>query len=264
MADPVDYWKTRTKRVSRLSSIKRWPVLQWLLSVRIGDEAFIRQQLNLLSQPVVLDVACGVGKVQISAIARRTYGVDIAGFPKDVAAERGYIVTEYAPPDYVFELPEEADVITCIDLNAHIEFESFTKTIQSALSHASTDGRLLLIGEFDNHGLGYRLMKHAPSKFKRYVSGMKHWHFASESNFIDRFEAHFPELRRVQRSEIVCVPPLSHFYACFANRDVKIGLIKAVFIAGDIVLSLINNLLRLMPARDTAFRVGYVYERRKS
>jgi hypothetical protein len=264
MSDPTNYWETRAKRVSRLSAVKRWPILQWLLSVRIGDEAFIRKQLTRLGQPIVLDVACGVGKMQIAAVARRTYGVDIAGFPKEVAVERGYIVSEYTPPNYVFQLPEPVGAITCIDLNAHVEFESFTKLIQSSLNHATTGGQLILIGEFDNDGIGYWLMKRAPARYQRYVLGMKHWHFARESEFLKRFEDHFPELRRILRTEIVCIPPLSHFYACFANKDVKGGVMKAGFLAADILLSLINNLLRFVPAEDTAFRVGYVYELRSS
>ena len=39
MTNRVDYWDQRAKQVSRLSAVKRWPPLQWLLSVRIGDEA---------------------------------------------------------------------------------------------------------------------------------------------------------------------------------------------------------------------------------
>lgn len=262
MTDPIDYWEQRAKQVSRLSVVKRWPPLQWLLSVRIGDEAFIRRQLCRLGRPTVLDVACGVGKVQITAVAGRTYGVDITGFPKEVASGRGYRVTEYAPPNYLFDLPESVDVITCIDLNAHVEFEGFAKIIRSAGSHFSTCGRLLLIGEFDNDGLGYRLMKRSPARFQRYVLGMKHWHFARESEFVERFEAAFPQFRRVQRSEIVCMPPASHFYACFANKDVSGTMMKAAFLVADVALSLLNNLLRLFPACDSAFRVGYVYERR--
>lgn len=264
MTDPVDYWEQRAKQVSRLSAIKRWPPLQWLLSVRIGDEAFIRRQLCRLGQPTVLDVACGVGKMQISAVAKRTYGVDITGFPKDVASARGYRVAEYAPPDYLFDLPESVDVITCIDLNAHVEFESFATIIRSAESHINARGQLLLIGEFDNDGFGYRLMKRSHARFTRYVLGMKHWHFARESEFVERFEATFPQLRRVQRSEIVCMPPSSHFYACFANKDVNGAMMKTAFLIADVALSLLNNLLRLFPASDSAFRVGYVYERRTS
>jgi SAM-dependent methyltransferase len=264
MTDPVDYWEQRAKQVSRLSALKRWPPLQWLLSVRIGDEAFIRRHLSRLGRPTVLDVACGVGKVQVSAVARRTYGVDITGFPKEVASGRGYRVVEYSPPDYLFDLPEPVDAIVCIDLNAHVEFESFAKIIRSVESHATASGRLLLIGEFDNVGIGYRLMKRAPARFQRYVLGMKHWHFARESEFVERFEAAFPQFRRAQRSEIVCVPPLSHFYACFANKDVDGAMMKAAFLVEDLGLSLLNNVLRFFPALDSAFRVGYVYERRNS
>lgn len=262
MSDPIDYWDNRRKQVSRLSALKRWPLVQWLLSVRIGDEAFIRAQLGGLGRPRVLDIACGIGKVQITAVASRTYGVDIAGFPKSVAIGRGYQTVEYAPPDYTFALPEYVDVVTCIDLNAHIDFDTFSRIVRSAFSHVDTGGRLLLVGEFDNRGVGYRLLKRFPDRFERYVLGMKHWHFTRESEFIERFETAFPELRSVRRTELVCIPPLSHFYACLAGKDVN-GLIgRGLFLAADIGLSLFNNLLRLVPATDSAFRVGFVYERR--
>jgi SAM-dependent methyltransferase len=260
MSDPVDYWQNRKTQVSRLSSFKRWPLVQWLFSVRIGDEAFIRAHLTALGRPRVLDVACGVGKMQITAIASRTYGVDIAGFPKDIAAARGYRTVEYAPPDYAFELPESVDVVTCIDLNAHIDFETLSSIIRSALSHLGPGGRLLLIGEFDNDGIGYRVMKAFPSRFRSYVVGMKHWHFTRESEFVARFEALFPGCRRLHRSELVCTPPLSHFYACFAGRDVTSRAGRALFLVADLGLSLLNNVLRMLPAKDSAFRVGFVYE----
>jgi SAM-dependent methyltransferase len=262
MSDPVDYWDRRNKQVSRLSALKRRPLVQWLLSVRIGDEAFIRTRLSGLGRPRVLDVACGVGKMQISALAGTTYGVDIAGFPSHVAAGRGYRTVEYAPPGYAFTLPESVDVVTCVDLNAHVDFETFATIIRSALSHLGAGGRLLLIGEFDNDGIGYRVMKWSPARFRDYVLGMKHWHFSRESEFIGRFEALFPELGQTERAEVVCVPPLSHFYACFAGRDVSTSLGRALFLAADVGLSLLNNLLRRRPAPDSAFRVGFVYERR--
>ncbi|MBX3606815.1 MAG: hypothetical protein KF788_16165 [Piscinibacter sp.] len=265
MSAPVDYWEQRKKQVSRLSSLKRSFLIQWLLSVRIGDEGFLRRQLSRLHAPRVLDVACGVGKVQIAACASRTYGVDIIGFPRDVAGRRGYQTVEYAPPDYAFALPEAVDVVTCVDLNAHVDFETFATIMQSAFSHVdAVGGRLLLIGEFDNDGLGYRLMKRFPARFKRYVLGMKHWHFLTESAFLERFEARFPEYSRLDRAELVCVPPLSHFYACFLGKDVNGRVMRMLFLAADLVLSLVNNVLRLMPATDSAFRVGYVYERRRA
>lgn len=264
MTDPIDYWERRAKKVSPLSAARRRPVLQWLLSVRIGDQAFVRRQLFRLNRPTVLDVACGMGKMQIPAVARRAYGVDITGFPKEAASAHGYRVAEYAPPDYLFDLSEPVDVITCIDLNAHVAFESFARIIRSAASHATAGGRRLLAGEFDNDSLGYRRMKRSPVLFQRYVLGMKHWRFARDSEFVARFEAAFPQFRRVQRSEIVCVPPLSHFYACFANKDVSGAMMKAAFLVADVALRLLDNLLRLFPASDSALRVGYACERRAS
>lgn len=264
MTAPVDYWEQRKKQVSRLSSLKRSVLIQWLLSVRIGDEGFLRRQLSRLGAPRVLDVGCGVGKVQIAESASRTYGVDIVGFPRAVAGGRGYQTVEYAPPDYAFPLPEAVDVVTCVDLNAHVDFETFATIMRSAFSHVDSGsaGRLLLVGEFDNDGLGYRLMKRAPARFRRYVLGMKHWHFLTESVFVERFEAAFPEYRRLERAELVCIPPLSHFYACFLDKDVEGRALRLLFLAADVVLSLANNVLRLLPATDSAFRVGFVYERR--
>jgi SAM-dependent methyltransferase len=262
MSDSAEYWINRNKQVSRFSWLKTSPIIQWLFSVRVGDEAFLRQQLSDVREPRVLDVACGGGKVQISKAAVRTYGVDIVGFPKEVAENRGYRATEYSPPDFTFVLPERVNVVTCIDLNAHIEFATFKQILLSAIDHLEPDGKLFIVGEFDNNGLGYRLLKRFPQHFRRYVLGMKHWHFAEESEFTSRFESDFPQLILLQRTEVVCIPPLSHFYACFFNKEVKGAMISTLFRAGDIILSLLNNVIRLLPRTNSAFRVGFVYRYR--
>jgi SAM-dependent methyltransferase len=260
MSESSDYWVNRAKRVSRFSQLKTSPIVQWLLSVRAGDEAFLRQQLALVPRPRVLDVACGGGKVQISKSAARTYGVDIVGFPREVAESRGYVAIEYASPDYEMSLPESVNVVTCIDLNAHVAFVTFRDILASALAHLEPGGRLLCVCEFDNDGIGYSLLKRFPARFKRYVLGMKHWYFTTESEFVSRLEAGFPELKRLQRVEVACIPPLSHFYACYFDKDVTGRVANIVFRFGDILISLLNNLLMQFPRVDSAFRVGFVYE----
>ncbi len=258
MADVRDYWFNRARSVSRLSALKTSPLIQWLLSVRAGDESFLRRELGL-GLPRVLDVACGVGKVQIPKCARTTYGVDVAGYPREIATERGYVACEYAPPDYRITLPEQVDVITCVDLNAHVSFATFETILRSSMDHLVPTGRILIVGEFDNDGIGYRFMKLFPLRFQRYVGGMQHWHFTTESQFLRMFESAFPQLRRQLRVEVVAIPPLSHFYACLFARDVRGRLGRALFRLGDIVISLLNNVLRRVPRIDSAFRVGYVY-----
>jgi SAM-dependent methyltransferase len=259
VADALNYWINRTRAVSRFSGLKSSPLIQWLMSVRAGDESFLRRELARAPLPRILDVACGAGKVQIPKSARRAYGVDVAGFPREIAAQRGYIACEYAPPDYRIELPEQVEVITCVDLNAHVDFSTFEKILRSSMEHLVEAGRVLIVGEFDNDGIGYRFLKLFPQRFQRYVIGMKHWHFTTESQFIRSFESTFPELRRQSRVEVVPIPPLSHFYACVFGKDVRGRLGGALFRLGDVVISLINNVIRKMPRVDSAFRVGYVY-----
>jgi SAM-dependent methyltransferase len=257
--DRLDYWINRDRTVSKLAGLKSSPLIQWLMSVRAGDEAFLRRELTALGSPRVLDVACGAGKVQIPQVARATFGADVPGFPRDIATQRGYVAFEYSPPDYRIALPEPVDAITCIDLNAHVDFATFERILRSSIEHLVEGGRVLIIGEFDNTGVGYRFLKCFPGRFQRYVIGMKHWHFTTESQFVRLFEVAFPELHRESRIEVAPIPPLSHFYACLFGRDVRGTLEDTLFRVGDVPISLINNLICKLPRVDSAFRVGYVY-----
>lgn len=246
--------------MSRYSTLKTLPLFQWLLSVRNADEGFLQQQLKNIPKLKLIDVACGVGKISIANAAETAYGVDIEGFPTDVAVSRGYCIREYMPPEYKFELPEEVNAVTCVDLNAHVNFDTFVAILKSAFSHLSPTGKVLLVCEFNNEGIGYKILKMAPRRFEQYVLGMKHWHFTAETEFLERLEASIPNLRLVERCELVCIPPLSHFYACFFDRDVNKGMQANFFLIGDMFLSLINNILRLFPKTGRAFRVGFVYD----
>lgn len=260
MSDSLNYWDNRRKDVSRFAGLKNIPIVQWLFSVRAGDEAFLRRHISNVQNPVVLDVACGVGKEQLAKLAEITYGADIEGYPKNVAKDKGYVAFEYSPPDYGLSLPEKVNIVTCIDLNAHIEFSSFHKIIEVAICNMQNPGTMLIIGEFDNDGVSFRLLKKYPKKYKNYVLGMKHFYFTSEAEFIFQFESSFPFLELVCREEIVCIPPMSHFYACLLDKDVKSRAMKILFTIGDLLLSLLNNVVRLNPRIGSSFRVGYVYK----
>ena len=113
--------------------------------------------IKIKSHHVILDIACGRGKSILANNSEYVIGVDIKGYPQEIAQINGYKeLAVYAPPEYYFSLSRKADVISCINLNAHIHFEYFSKILGSCLEKINSDGYLILLNEYDNQGPSYK------------------------------------------------------------------------------------------------------------
>ena len=269
MVGPKNYWANRSVRSGyRIGHLlKRSRLTQALtnivFSLRASDEVFLATVLRRRNVQSVLDVACGGGKAVIPAVAEYVVGADISGFPAGEALAKGYATcVEYRSPEYQFTIDREVDAVTAVNLNAHISHTGYRTILGRALGFLRTKGVLVLIHEYDNDGISYRLMRRNPKKFKRFVEGMEHWHLTHESEFLKSVEADFPELRLVRRRALTCgMLPGLHYYAYLMEKDPGPFAAK-VLIGADIPLSLINYLQSRIGSRlDRCFLVGYVFEK---
>jgi SAM-dependent methyltransferase len=269
MADQKNYWENRAvspgNRFGQLLKRSRptRALTNILFSVRASDEIFVSDELRRRDAQSVLDVACGGGKAVIPSIARHVTGVDIAGFPAHEALAKGYgECVEYHPPDYHFSVSRPIDAVTAINLNAHIPADSYRTILRRAVETLRPGGILILVHEYDNHGLSYRWMRRDRRKFDRMVEGMEHWHFEFEA----RFMATVPELGDldlVRRRPLTGgLLPSVHYYGYIRERDPGPLARKALLLA-DVPISLINYAqCRLTTAFNKSFLVGYVFEKR--
>lgn len=268
-SETKEYWEGRAVRPPNSigSVVKRSPLTRGavdvLFSVRASDEIFLARVLKERGIRSVLDVACGPGKAVIPSIADYVAGVDIKGFPAQIALAAGYDeCVEYEPPDYEFELSRQVDAVAAINLNAHIPPQSYRRILDRALRFLRPGGTLILIHEYDNDGASYRGMHRKRDKFDRFVKGMEHWHLRYEQETMDELDSGLGGLRLVRRRPLTAgLLPAIHYYAYSAGRNPG-RFLQACFVAADIPISMINWVqARLFAGRNKCFLVGYVYEK---
>lgn len=59
------------------------------MSIRIGDEKFIKSSLKELQVNTILDIACGAGKDILVDYSQNCIGIDIDGYPAELALKKG-------------------------------------------------------------------------------------------------------------------------------------------------------------------------------
>ncbi len=243
-----DYWKNRAKQYdARFIKIKNYLktnlFIDFFWSVRYAEQYFLKKYIN--NNDVVLDVACGAGKEILVKKAKKVIGIDISGYPKNIALSKGYYkCLEYEYLDYKIEINDkDIDIVTAINLNAYVSFEVFKKILFNALKNLKKDGKILLIAELDNDGIGYRVMKKiSPSKFKRYVLGMQHNFLEYEDTLKQKIEKEFPNLKLLYERDLVIMSPFSRYLAFCCNKNIDNIILKILSYLVDIPISLFNNL----------------------
>jgi len=260
------YWNSRKKRIGRefFDKFKNNWILHKILSVRYSELSFIYTWLKCLNSRVLLDVACGAGKPNLKTYVEKIYGIDIPGFPEQLAQKRGYITFTYEPPDYNINLPDKVDTILCANLNAHVDFETFSKILNNAFQlYNNSKGWLLLILEVDNDNIVYRIFKKSHLKYKSYIKRMQHDHFLYEIDFIEKLIGKFPELYLIHREPLIIFPPFSHFIDFAFGRLPSTSLFYHMLVLPDVIISFINNFYihkNKSCLDNQAFQVGYVFE----
>lgn len=219
------YWDNREEKnvtvVERLSENDLFLSLATIFyPFRKGNEHFVRKILKKIKPGRVLDIACGIGKAVIPRSSNYVIGIDIKGYPKQHAAKLGYKeLLTYNFPEYKISINKELDAITMINLNAHISFDNFKTILHNALKYLRSGGSIIFIFEFDNDSFEYRLLKKNSEKFRKMVANMQHDFFEYENIFINKLEAEFSDLLRVERTSVCSAIPLLHFYGYQFNKN---------------------------------------------
>lgn len=262
-----DYWGVRRpSRRSFRSFLKNDRLISTVFNLRAGAEGFLKRELAALRQAnrietvKVLDIACGWGVSFASNDDVEFYGVDIAGFPKDITLGNGYkAAREYAGD---LEIPYDDgmfDACTIINLNAHISNDLYARLLVQAKRKLRPGGLMLLIAELNNRGLSYGLMRlFSHSRFDRMVAGMDHTNFIFESDF-DRF-IESEGLEIISKSTIIGnILPFFH-YTSWAINDSPYDTLRYPAFAADMVNSLFDGSLTAigLGGEGRRFNVGYV------
>ena len=268
-ANSEDYWDDRDVDISSLRTriARRAKSNKLLLSVasivlwsRLADEAFIRSMIQKYRPKVLLDLACGAGKASLPALVDTVYGIDIQGYPEESARSKGYAATfSYKPPHYDLSLPQEVDMITCINLNAHIPFTAYAGIIGNALRFLKPTGVLILVNEHDNAGPSYRRFSD-PDRKRRLVSDMDHHYFESRDAFLDKFRNQFPGLHLIHERSLAPIAPMIQHYVYSTGREPS-SLARLALLCADCVVGPFNYLYARIKPDAESFLKAMVFKK---
>jgi cyclopropane fatty-acyl-phospholipid synthase-like methyltransferase len=186
--------------------------------------------------------------------------VDITGFPHDLAQQIGYKrAIAYDPPDYDFVLETKVDLVTCINLNAHIPFDSLERILRNALACLKDDGALVLIAELDNAGLSYSRFNDTRKK-NALVNGMEHYYFENKASFLAKLGSSFPDLTLVEERSLAAITTLNQHYIYQTGKE-PTSLTRGLILVGDMLAGPINSLYTRIRPRCEAFLVAFVFQK---
>ncbi len=267
----MDYWKNRDSFDLKFIGIKRkllnCLVVKFFISMRLGEDFFILEELRkkravqlIKSAPLkVLDVGCGRGRDIAYLEAFDFYGVDIAGFPRDLALKKGYKAAESYDSNLSIPFTELFfDAAIIVNVNAHISNNAFIRLLSETKKKLKKDGIIIIIAELNNYGLSYDFMrKSSVRRFNKFVSCMDHTNLIMEDVFTSLLhEAHL----QICSKTIVMGQflPLAQ-YLGFFEIPIKLRCFRHFSLCIDVVLSILDNCLKYF-LRDykKGFQIGYV------
>ncbi len=228
------------------------------MSIRIGDERFIKNILKSLQVNTILDIACGAGKDILVDYSQNCIGIDIEGYPTELALKKGYKqALVYNAPDYSFKIDKEPDVITAINLNAHLPYSALEKILKMSIAISKKDAHLILINEYFG---GYSYEKHFlnTSKKDALVNVMEHHFFEKEESFLAKLNNSFPNLKLIEREPLTTiVSSIQYKYYFVKGKQYP----PFLFYLADMFLSLWNSAkIKFGKKSQSAFLVGYVFK----
>lgn len=162
-----------------------------LFTLRLGHEAFLKKSIVKLSKSIekkyvkVLDIGCGWGVSFASNNNIEVYGVDIEGFPKDVAIVNGYKDATFYNADGSIPYPNNSfDTFFLIFVNAHITDSIFSNLLKQGINKLrDKNSTFFLIVEVDNEAISYRIMrKFWPKKLTQLIQNQDHINFKNEKS----------------------------------------------------------------------------------
>ena len=264
----MDYWKTRSKnfdtKFSRAKAyLSRFIIGRYLLSLRLRDHAFIYGTVaSTYQQRVIklLDVGCGSGQDIASDPKCKCYGVDIKGFPREVALQKGYVEAAEYGEDGTIPFAPGFDVAIIVNVIAHVSDEIQIKMFRETKRLLKPDGLCIIVAEVDNDGFSYGLFKKiSKRRFVDFVLGMDHTNLKPELEFEKNI--HSAGLSIEKRETITGhMLPIMHYFSYFFSRS-PYKQLRYLSLVVDMVLSVIDSILIFLfqsAMQGRRFRVGYL------
>jgi len=264
------YWESRKTSLTPIRKVANFlkqnkffkKIFYILYSTRLADEAFIDSAIRHYKIKSVLDVPCGEGRAVFGSHPEIKWiaGVDIPGFPIEVARFRGYTeLKTYHPPNYEFQISQQVDAITIMQVNAHIDIETFGKIMSQSLQNLKKGGIVILINEYNNDGLSYKFFQSSERKFQSFLKNTQHDYFEYETEFLEKLGDLFPKLQIIKRkplsSDFVCL--IDYYLYIFESTPYNFIYWLSMFL--DIPLGILNYFENLFLKRvNKSFLVGYV------
>ena len=267
MSSEIPYWEIRTPiRKSFRAFLKNDVIVSRLFNLRAGSEGFLKRKIesirerNSIQIAKVLDIACGWGVSFATSEKVEFYGVDIEGFPREVTLGNGYKdAREYGDDLSIPYEDQSFDVVTILNLNAHVSNDLYSKLLSQARRKLKPDGVVLIVAELNNRGWSYNLMRRLDHRrFDKMVAGMDHSNFVFEKDF-DSFLAG-AGLETVSKSTIIGnILPFFH-YTSWAIDKSPYETLRIPAFAADAVNSLVDGTLTALGLSGAGrrFNVGYV------
>jgi ubiquinone/menaquinone biosynthesis C-methylase UbiE len=208
----------------------------------------------------VLDIGCGWGQ-NIARLPQYTfYGVDIAGFPKEFALQKGYKqAREYGDS---LTIPYDAssfDIALMVNLTAHVPDEVLSHLLGEAKRLLKPEGILLVAAECDNEGWSKKTMRRISRKrLQLLIQGMDHKNYKFEEQLDRFFASNGFDIKRKDTIMGHFLPFIHYWSFAFLNSPYK--KLRYVSIAADIILSIVDNIATWItsPMRGKRFIIGYV------
>lgn len=234
------YWKDRPHRKAIFRRLKRYSLFQKMFSVRAGDDAFLYQMQADIATTSILDVACGSGKISLVDISNSCTGIDIKGYPSENAITLGYKETFVWGEGFGIPTRKKFDLITLINLNAHIEFDVMSLILNALKSVCHKDTKIIFINEYNNDSYLFLKMKKNKKQFDAYVKKCEHHNFHYQNDFLNFMSK--KNWLKLNKTKVTSEnPPLMHFLAV-KSIDSNKFIWRSVSLFADFFISQINNI----------------------
>ncbi|GEM_PF-2607543 len=267
------YWTSRNSFNNSMLLIKKFlfkhGLAKPLLSIRYGDEVYIAEMIREYKKKMsisahssinILDVGCGAG-VDIAFFGiDHYYGVDIDGFPREVAIEKGYHdARNYGVNLQIPYKDNSFHVALIIDVNAHINEKQFLNILTEISRVLKKDGLVIIVAELNNSGISYNYFRtNSPKLYYEFIEAMDHINNQYEIEFDQSLNSGSIVIlhKKILIGQLL---PLIHYFFYFKiNTTSKLFKFLSIFI--DVLLSFADQLINkfVFGKKNKSFLVAYV------
>lgn len=209
-----DYWSLRASRARKgFAWLKRSKIVRCAFRSRSAVPTAIAWALGDESDLLIVDLACGGGTSALTARGT-VIGVDLPGFPKELAKSNGY-TKAYSWEDFPLDdYLNQADVVTIFQANAHMEPTEFLGLLMLATRLLNSNGRILMVTETDSDCVIFDRMRQDEEGFRRYLKAVDHTHWVDAAGFRQEILLTLPPglVTDTRHTVLSQTPPHTHWY----------------------------------------------------